>query len=52
MARFVGLDLGAGTVKVAELTGEEGAPRWTGGQLPAPDKDPAGALLHYSMISR
>ncbi|HEY6105502.1 MAG TPA: BadF/BadG/BcrA/BcrD ATPase family protein, partial [Anaeromyxobacteraceae bacterium] len=45
MARFVGIDVGAETVKVAELTGEEGALRWTRREVVSHDKDPAGALL-------
>ena len=45
MGRYVGIDVGAETVKVAELAGEGGALRWTRRELRPHDKDPAGALL-------
>ncbi|HEU4382838.1 MAG TPA: BadF/BadG/BcrA/BcrD ATPase family protein [Anaeromyxobacteraceae bacterium] len=45
MARFVGIDVGAETIKAAELTGEEGGLRWTRRELVPHEKDPAGALL-------
>ncbi len=45
MVRFVGIDVGAETVKVAELGGEEGALRWTRREMVSHHKDPAGALL-------
>jgi predicted CoA-substrate-specific enzyme activase len=45
MARYVGIDVGAETVKVVELAGEESALRWTRRELAVHDKDPAGALL-------
>src|SRR5512143_313550 len=45
MGRYIGIDVGAETVKVVELAGEQGALRWTRRELAAHDKDPAGALL-------
>ena len=45
MLRNVGIDIGAETVKVAEVCGEDGALRWTRRQIEAHDKDPAGKLL-------
>ncbi len=45
MGRYVGIDVGAETVKVAELAGEGGSLRWTRRELVPHHKDPAGALL-------
>ena len=45
MDRFVGIDVGAETVKVAELIREPGGLRWGRRALVAHDKDPGRALL-------
>ncbi len=45
MRRYVGIDIGAESVKVAEVAGAEGALRWTRRHLEAHAKDPAGKLL-------
>ncbi len=45
MARYIGIDVGAETIKVVELSGEGGSLRWTRRSVADHHKDPGGALL-------
>ncbi|HSB21315.1 MAG TPA: BadF/BadG/BcrA/BcrD ATPase family protein [Anaeromyxobacteraceae bacterium] len=45
MARYIGIDVGAETIKVVELAGEGGPLRWTRRACADHHKDPGGALL-------
>ena len=45
MARYIGIDIGAENIKLAELSGEDGALRWTRRQVADHHKDPGKALL-------
>jgi len=45
MGRYIGIDIGAETIKLAELDGEGGALRWTRRHITDHHKDPGKALL-------
>jgi predicted CoA-substrate-specific enzyme activase len=45
MARYIGIDVGAESIKVVELGGEGGTLRWTRRQVVEHHKDPGNALL-------